>query len=256
MDERRQRLYRTEAIVLKRRDYGEADRILTVFTPDFGKLTLLAKGVRKTRSRKAGHVELFTDSTMLVAKGRTWDLVSQAEMIEPFRALHEDLQRTSYAFYIAELLDGFTQERDSHPQMFALLKETLGRLAASKDEILSLVARFFDLRLLSLTGYQPQMFQCIECHEPLEPVTNYYSLVDGGVLCPSHGEGRVGAEPLPLPLFKALRFLQTREWDVVARLDLSDGLQAELERLLQGTLIYHLERNLRSVAFLRTVREG
>ena len=105
-------------------------------------------------------------------------------------------------------------------------------------------------------GYQPQLFQCIECHEPLEPVTNYYSLVDGGVLCPTHGEGRVGAEPLPLPLFKALRFLQTREWDVVARLDLSDGLQAELERLLQSTLIYHLERNLRSVAFLRTVREG
>jgi len=153
MDERRQRLYRTEAIVLKRRDYGEADRILTVFTPDFGKLTLLAKGVRKTRSRKAGHVELFTDSTMLVAKGRTWDLVSQAEMIEPFRALHEDLQRTSYAFYIAELLDGFTQERDPHPQIFALLKETLSRLAASKDEVLPLVARFFDLRLLSQMGY-------------------------------------------------------------------------------------------------------
>ena len=228
----------------------------TVFTPDFGKLTLLAKGVRKTRSRKAGHVELFTDSTMLVAKGRTWDLVSQAEMIEPFRALHEDLQRTSYAFYVAELLDGFTQERDSHPQIFALLKETLGRLAASKDEVLPLVARFFDLRLLSLMGYQPQLFQCIECHEPLEPVTNYYSLVDGGVLCPSHGEGRVGAEPLPLPLFKALRFLQTRDWEVVARRDLRDGIPAELERLLQSTLIYHLERNLRSVAFLRTVREG
>jgi DNA repair protein RecO (recombination protein O) len=256
MDERRQRLYRTEAIVLKRRDYGEADRILTVFTPDFGKLTLLAKGVRKTRSRKAGHVELFTDSTMLVAKGRTWDLVSQAEMIEPFRALHDDLQRTSYAFYIAELLDGFTQERDSHPQIFVLLKETLSRLAASKDEVLPLVARFFDLHLLSQMGYQPQLFQCIECHQALEPVTNYYSLVDGGVLCPSHGEGRVGAEPLPLPLFKALRFLQTRDWEVVARLDLSDGLQAELERLLQSTLIYHLERNLRSVAFLRTVREG
>ena len=217
---------------------------------------MLAKGVRKTRSRKAGHVELFTDSTMLVAKGRTWDLVSQAEMIEPFRALHEDLQRTSYAFYIAELLDGFTQERDSHPQILALLKETLSRLAASRDEILPLVARFFDLRLLSLMGYQPQLFQCIECHEPLEPVTNYYSLVDGGVLCPSHGEGRVGAEPLPLPLFKALRFLQTRDREVVARLDLSDGLQAELERPLQSTLIYHLERHLRSVACLRTVREG
>ena len=256
MDERRQRLYRTEAIVLKRRDYGEADRILTVFTPEHGKLTLLAKGVRKTKSRKAGHVELFTDSTMLVAKGRTWDLVSQVEMLEPFRALHEDLLRTGYAYMVAELLDGFTQERDPHPQMFVLLKETLGRLAASKEEALSLAARFFDLRLLGLAGYQPQLFRCVECHELLEPVTNYFSVAEGGVVCPKHGEGRIGAEPLALPLFKALRFLQTREWDVVARLDLSDGLQAELERLLQSTLIYHMERNLRSVAFLRTVRDG
>lgn len=256
MDERRQRLYRTEAIVLKRRDFGEADRILTVFTPEHGKLTLLAKGVRKTKSRKAGHVELFTDSMFLVAKGRTWDLVSQAEMVEPFRALHEDLLRAGYAYTVAEILDGFTQERDSHPPMFVLLKETLSRLAASKDEMLPLVARYFDLHMLGMAGYQPQLFRCVECQELLEPATNYVSVAEGGVLCPRHGEGRIGAEPLPLPLFKTLRFIQTREWDVVARLDLSEGLQAELERLLQSMLIYHLERNLRSVAFLRTVRDG
>ena len=89
MSERRQRLYRTEAIVLKRRDFGEADRLLTVFTPEHGKLVLLAKGVRKTKSRKAGHVELFTHGTWLVARGRTWDLVTQADTIEPFVGLRE-----------------------------------------------------------------------------------------------------------------------------------------------------------------------
>ena len=242
--------------MLKRRDFGEADRILTVFTPEHGKLTLLAKGVRKTKSRKAGHVELFTDSLFLIAKGRTWDLVSQAEMIDSFRALHENLLRTGYAYTVSEIIDGFTQERDSHPPMFVLLKETLSRLAASNEAQLPLVARYFDLHMLGLAGYQPQLFRCVECHELLEPVTNYFSVAEGGVLCPKHGEGRIGAEPLPLPLFKTLRFIQTREWDVVARLDLSEGLQAELERLLQSMLIYHLERNLRSVTFLRTVRDG
>jgi DNA repair protein RecO (recombination protein O) len=255
MDERRQRLYRTEAIVLKRRDYGEADRLLTVFTPEYGKLTLLAKGVRKTKSRKAGHVELFTDSMLLVAKGRTWDLVSQAEMLEPFRSLHEDLLRAGYAYTVAEILDGFTQERDSHPTMFFLLKETLSRLTASKEEMLPLVARYYDLHMLGMAGYQPQLFRCVACQELLQPVTNYVSVAEGGVLCAKHGEGRIGAEPLPLPLFKTLRFIQTREWDVVARLDLSAGLLAELERLLQSMLIFHLERNLRSTAFLRTVRD-
>jgi len=253
--ERRQRLYRTEAIVLKRRDYGEADRLLTVFTPNHGKLVLLGKGVRKTQSRKAGHVELFTLSTLLIAKARTWDLVTQAETIETYLPLRESLLRTSYGYYVAELLDGFTQEHDSHPTMWRLLCETLERLAASKEETLALAVRFYDLHLLMLAGYQPQLFTCVACQAALEPVTNYFSIVDGGALCPRDGEGRIGAEPLALPLFKALRFIQTREWQEVAQLHLSAGLHAELERLLHGYIVYQLERNVRSAAFLRTIRE-
>lgn len=253
--DRRQRLYRTEAIVLKRRDYGEADRLLTVFTPDRGKLVLLAKGVRKTLSRKAGHVELLSHSVLLVARGRTWDLVSQAEAIEQFRGLRDSLLRTSYGYYVAELVDGFTQEHDAHPPMFALLRETLGRLATLREEALPLAARFYDLHLLALAGYQPQLFTCVACQTALEPVTNYFSIVDGGVLCPRHGEGLVNAQPLPLPLFKALRFIQTREWEQVAQLNLGTGLHSEMERLLHDYIVHQLERNVRSAAFLRTIRE-
>ena len=255
MSERRQRLYRTDAIVLKRRDYGEADRLLTVFTPARGKLILLAKGVRKTKSRKAGHVELFTHSTFLVARGRTWDLVTQAEIIESFRAVREDLLRTAYAYYAGDLLDGFTEEQDAHPPLFDLLRVTLDRLGDVDNQRLDLLARFFELRLLGLAGYQPQFFHCVACQDRLEPVTNYFSYSDGGMLCPRHGEGLVGAEPLALPVFKALRFLQTRDWETVARLNLSPGVQIELERLLQGYTVYHLERNLRSASFIRNLRE-
>lgn len=253
--ERRQRLYRVEAIVLKRRDYGEADRLLTVFTPDRGKLVLLAKGVRKTLSRKAGHVELFTHSTFLVAKGRTWDLVSQAEAIELFPGLRGELARTSHAYYVAELLDAFTQEHDPHPPLFGLLKETLDRLAAVEVRLLPLVLRFYELRLLALAGFQPQLFYCVQCQERLQPITNYLCFEEGGVLCPRHGEGRSDAQPLPLSVFKAMRFIQTSEWEAVARLSLSEALQGELERALQGFITHHLERNLRSTAFLRTIRE-
>lgn len=251
--DRRQRLYRTEAIVLKRRDYGEADRILTVFTPEQGKLVLLAKGVRKTRSRKAGHVEPFTYSTLLVARGRTWDLITQAETIEPFLGVREDLERTSYAYYFAELLDGFTEERDSQPSLFALFRETLGRLNVTQE--LRLLARSYELRLLALAGYQPQLFHCVECRDRLEPVTNYFSPADGGVLCPRHGEGKAATEPLPLSVFKSLRFIQTRDWDTVSRLNLSEGLHGELERLLQSYIVYQLERKPRSIAFLRTLHD-
>jgi DNA repair protein RecO (recombination protein O) len=256
----RERLYRTPAIVLKRRDQGEADRVLTVFTPAMGKRQLLAKGVRKITSRKAGHVELFTHSQFLVAKGQTWDLVTQAETIEGFRPLREDLLRTSYAYYVAELVDRFTQEGDEHHGLFELLLATLGRLAETAD--LALLARYFELRLLGLVGYRPQLFQCVHCRADMQPVDNFWSRAAGGVLCPRCGEGLAarqpnedpGVEPLPLTVLKVLRFLQTRDWETCAGLRLSRPVHDQVERLLQGYMVYQLERNLKSVGFLHTVR--
>src|SRR5919112_1559720 len=99
----RSHVYRTEAVVLRRTDYSEADRILTLYTPRFGKRRAIAKGVRKTTSRLAGHVELFTRVELLLAEGRNLDIVTQAEIVAPYRALREDLGRISYAYYDAVL---------------------------------------------------------------------------------------------------------------------------------------------------------
>jgi DNA repair protein RecO (recombination protein O) len=252
MDERRQRLYRVEAIVLRRSDMGEADRLLTVFTAGRGKLRLLAKGVRKTLSRKAGHVELFMHSTFLLAKGRTWDIVTQADTIESYQPLRQDLLRTTYAHYVAELVDRFTEEADESRPLFDLLRATLARLSERDDPYLAV--RFFELSLLSLAGYQPQLFLCVRCQTSLEPVTNYFSAEGGGVLCPRCGEGVAQAEPLAVNTLKVLRFLQTREYDLVRRLNLSPGLRTELEQLLYRYIVYVLERNLRSVDFLQSLR--
>jgi len=255
----RDRLYRTEAIVLKRRDQGEADRVLTVFTPDMGKLQLLAKGVRKPTSRKAGHVELFSHSLFLVAKGATWGIVTQAETVHGFRPIREDLLRTGYSYYIAELVDRFTQEEDDNRPLFELLLATLSWLGSAQD--LPLLARFFEIHLLGLVGYRPQLFQCVRCREEIRPVDNSWSMAEGGVLCPlccqqvgnSSGNGGTRSEPLSLNTLKVLRFLQTREWETCSKLRLSPAMHADLEALLHRYIIYQLERNLNSVAFLRTV---
>src|SRR5512141_2117766 len=127
-NERRQRLYRVSAIVLKRRDSGEADRLLTVLARERGKLTLLAKGVRRPASRKAGHIEPFTYVDLLVARSHGVDLVTQAETRAAHRRLREDLWRNSWAFYVVELADAFTQEGDPNELAFDLLLETLDRL--------------------------------------------------------------------------------------------------------------------------------
>jgi DNA repair protein RecO (recombination protein O) len=248
----RERLYRTEALILHRSDFGEADRLLNVFTPRLGRLRLLAKGVRKPSSRKAGHVEPFTHVNLLVARGKTLDLVSQADILEPFRQLHEQLERASLAYYVAELITTFTEEHDENAPLFDLTRATLRSLSDARDPLLAL--RFFELRALGLLGYQPQLHFCVTCQVSLEPVTNYFDPSAGGVLCPRHGEGVNTALPLALATFKVLRYMQTQPWEQVAGLQLKPETHLDLESVLQRFLVYVLERRLKSVEFIHRLR--
>jgi DNA repair protein RecO (recombination protein O) len=250
---RRQRLYRVSAIVLKRRDQGEADRLLTVLTRDRGKLTLLAKGVRRQASRKAGHIEPFTHVDLLVAKGKSLDLVTQAETIEAHRGLREDLWRSTWAYYVAELADAFTQDEDPHDLLFDLVIETLGRLNRGEDP--ALCARYYEVHLLGLVGYQPQLFRCVQCDELLRPEVNFLSIERGGALCPSHGAHLVDTLALPVSVLKVLRYLQTRDWAQVAQLQLSPQVSGQVETLLGRYIVHHLERTLRSATFLNKLRQ-
>ena len=249
---RQERLYRTEALILKRSDFGEADRLLTVYTPSAGKLRLLAKGVRKPTSRKAGHLELFTHSRLLVARGRSLDIITQAETIETFRPLRQTLWRAACAYYTAELLDSFSAENEENRLLFDLLLVTLKRL--SRESRLKLVLRFYELRLLELVGYRPQLFRCLKCGAQIEPVENFFSPAEGGVLCPRCGEDTPVARRLPLNVLKVLRFIQTYDYPTCRRLRLSKPLHDELERTLQGYIVYLLERKLKSVAFIKRLR--
>jgi DNA repair protein RecO (recombination protein O) len=248
----RERVYRTEAIVLRRTDFDEADRLLTVFTPDRGKLKLIAKGVRKPTSRKSGHVELFSYGQFLVAVGRNLDIITQAETLEPFVALREDLLRTTYAYYVAELADAFTAEQDENRPLFYLLKDAFGWLCTAED--LALVARYYELHLLGLVGFQPQLFVCAGCKKQLEPETNYFSAAEGSVYCHKCGYDQVGAVELSVNALKVLRFLQTREWETCRLLRLSAASRIEVERTMDHYITYHLERKLKSVDFLQRLR--
>src|SRR5262245_32146810 len=130
----RDRSFRTPAIILKRRDFGEADRLLTVITPRHGKMDVIAKGARKLISHKTGHVELYTRADMLIHRGRDLSVVEQAEMISPYLPLREDLQRGAYATYAAELVDRFvTPGEEEMSALFYLLDDTLQRISTEKD---------------------------------------------------------------------------------------------------------------------------
>ena len=244
--------YRTEAIVLRRHDLGEADRILTLYARGYGKIKAVAKGVRKPASRKAGHLELFMQSDLLLAQGRTLDVITQVQTIEPFLSLRDDLEHATYAGHFVELLDAFTEEADENDTLYHLLTSGLSWLCLTSD--LQRTARYFELRLLDAVGYRPRLFECAGCGEKIQPRDQFYSSQAGGVLCPTCGSNRPRTRPLALGLLKVLRYLQTHSFETVEQLDLSSAICLEAERLLHDTFTYHLERRLRSAAFLQRLR--
>ncbi len=248
----RERVYRTRAIILKRREQGEADRVITIFTPDFGKRVIIAKGIRKPTSRKAGHLEPFTHVSLMLARGKTWDIVTSAQTISSFRKLREDLDLTAYAYYFCELLDAFVQEEDPHPELYDLLLDAFHYL--EKSPVPALTARWYELSLLKLAGYSPQLFHCVRCGERLRPETNYFSHELGGALCPKHGEGATGAQPLSLNALKVLRYIQSQPYQHIIRLQLAPGTMRQTEKLLGDYLRFLLERRLKSKTFIHLLR--
>lgn len=246
------RLYRTEAVILKGYNYAEADRILTLYTPHQGKLRAVAKGVRRTKSRMAGHLDLFMRSTLLVARGRQLDIITQAEALESFQPMRQDLWRLSYGHYVAELVEGFSAEQLANYPLYAATVRTLRNLASSNS--LDLLVRAFELQLLGLTGYQPQLHRCLNCDAEILPQVNRFSSKLGGVLCPDCAIADGAAPAITVEALKVLRNLQRNESAMLQGVTVRDEVQREVERRLQDYIVYRLEARPRATRFLERLR--
>jgi DNA repair protein RecO (recombination protein O) len=250
----RPHVYKTQAIVLRQRKLGEADKIVTLYCSHRGKVDAVAKGVRRTKSRLAGHLEPLTLGSYLLAEGRELDIVTQAETVEAFPALRADLERLSRGLYCAELVDRLTPERSEGAPVFRLLSDTLRLLVA--EESLDLAVRCFEMRLLDELGYRPMLEVCAICDKRLEPVTNFWSPATGGVVCPGCADQAPMLAPLSVNGLKLLRLLQRAPFSDVARIKLSSALAGEIEDCLAQQLHFVLDRDVRSARFVETLRRS
>jgi DNA repair protein RecO (recombination protein O) len=245
-------LYKTEAIVLRQRKLGEADRILTLFTPAYGKLDAKAKGVRKTTSRMAGHLQPLNRCMVQLARGRTMEVVAGCETLESFQPLRDDLGRLSRALYAAELADRFLPERVENVPTYRLLLDTLRRLQGTADVDLAL--RHYEMRLLERSGFRPELGRCLGCQQALQPVQNFFSPVAGGTYCASCGAGAAGSRALSVNGLKVLRLLQRASYKEVEGLNLPPALAEEVERHLRSYIVCVLERDVNAAAFVERLR--
>ncbi|MCX6808196.1 MAG: DNA repair protein RecO [Candidatus Berkelbacteria bacterium] len=240
--------YKTKAIVIKGSNFGEADRILTIFTERFGKIKALAKGVRKIRSHMAGSLEPFQLVDLQLHEGKTFQIVTGAVTGECFPNIHSDLPKTSAAFYVSELIDKFVEEKQKLPEIFNLYLEILWTI---EDSDRPLLIRAFELKLIEAAGFNPELYECVHCKEKISPGENFWDAVEGGLICNNcqnvhhHGALRISDETI-----KFLRFVGKSDLATVGRLKLSQETEDEAGEILEKYLGNLLEREIKSRKFM------
>jgi DNA repair protein RecO (recombination protein O) len=247
------RRYTTEAIVLTRFDLGEADRVLTLITPTVGKLKAIAKGIRRPTSRLGGSLEPFAELTVALARGRTFDVVTQVSVGHAWLKLRDSLEATATAWYLAELADRSLEERHPAAPLYALLRRAYELLDAGMAP--GRVARWFEMHLLDELGQRPEVDRCVECDRMLESNERFRWVPPlGGVLCercPGPGHDRTS---LTLDALKLLKAYQRLDIEAIAALRLAETVERETEAALRDFVRGALEREARSLAFLDEVR--
>ncbi|MBM7623184.1 DNA repair protein RecO [Sporohalobacter salinus] len=245
-------LYKTEAVVLKHYELKEADKIIILYTRQRGKVQAVANGVRKTKSRLAGSVELFTYSDFLLYQGKSLSTVSQAEIKNSFASLRDDLFKMAYSSYVVEVVNEFTVDQEKNEPLFALLLATLYML--DRGEELELATRFFELRLLNLLGYRPQLDVCVDCDLDLSKIDKVrFSSKLGGVVCSDCALEDQYSMRITKGTVATIERLLEIDYKKLDRLKVPKNIRQELAKVLPNYLQSIIEKKLKSLDFLRTL---
>lgn len=254
------RVTHTEAIVLRHRRLGDADRIVTLLTPTRGKRDAVARGALRPRSKLAGHLEPMSRVDVLLAHGRSLDIVTQAQMLDGFPAIHSDLDRLSVAMYVLDVTDRLTIDRgdgdehhDAQP-LYDLLHATLVRIA--RGDGLHFVSRTFEMHLLEIAGFRPEWRQCVACDQPVSADRANWSAVAGGVVCPECLHVHPEATAIDSTVLRILRAIQDGPYEEAARIRLTPDLAGGLERVMHQLMRATTERALPSAQFVADARRA
>ncbi len=234
-------LYHDRGVVLRTYKLGEADRIVSILTRGHGKVRAVAKGVRKTKSRFGGRLEPVSHVDLLMYEGRgELDIVSQAETVDAFRPLRDDLDRLGRAVSLLEAADQLSLEREANVRLYEMLVGAL-RTLATQDA--PLVVSGFLLKALALEGYRPQVEACVACGTDGPLVS--WAMEEGGLRCTAHRQGPAVSPDAVVVLQDMLGGRLAAALD-----EHRPPVVSEVDHLVVRAFEHHVERRLRSVGTL------
>lgn len=255
---------KTEAIVIRTYPLRDAHKIITFYTPDFGKVKAVAYGVKSPKSKLSGRLELLNHGMLLFNFRENRDLQSLSgfELIEGFDGIRDDFTRITYGCYLAELVDAIASEGDANPKIFHLLCNTYQFLQTTED--VAMLARVFEIKFLDLAGYAPQLSQCANCGANVTAATEkktqgtqamLFSVRHGGMLCNNCKHRDTSAYTIAPGSCELLKTLRKTELDKINRIRASTRNHRELKLVLSSFIQYHTERTLKSLKFIESVLE-
>ncbi len=238
--------FKVRGIILKRSNFGEADRILTIFTDKLGKIRALGKGIRKQNSRLGGSLEPFCLGNLVIAEGRNLDIITEAEILECFFELRNNLKSTNLSYYLAEVVDKLTAEHEKHLEVYELLLEVLNNINRVDEKIL---LSYFELNFLAAVGYYPELDKCLTCSEKILPKDNYFDFNEGGLVCGACHE-RSG-QSISQTSIKLLRLFLNNDLRVIRRIKLKKKEIEEISSVTENYLKHIHQFDFNSRRFLR-----
>ncbi|MDO8682001.1 MAG: DNA repair protein RecO [Armatimonadota bacterium] len=247
-------VYRANGIVLRRTNFGETDRILTLYTREHGRLSAIAKGSRRPVSRLAAATELFNYGRYLLATGRNLDVVTQSETRESFPNIRNDIHRIAYSTYIVELVNGVVEDRDPNYELFDTILSCLYLLEGGVDP--EIVTRSFELQLMMISGYRPHLESCARCGAPPPKEKIGFSPSVGGVVCENCGDLPEDTIPIHRQTLDMMAKLLTAEPAEIRDLRMSNGIRVEMANVMRWYIRYRLERELKSSEFIQALKSG
>jgi DNA repair protein RecO (recombination protein O) len=250
---KRDRIYRTETIVLDRFDYGETDRIFTLFSRDQGKFKAIGKGVRRPTSKLAPALEYFSRCRLVLSKGRDLDVITSAETLHRPKEIGNRVVDFSYSSHLVEITNRLIREGQELPAVYDLLVVALDEIERGDNNWL--VARWFELAMLTMTGYRLELYRCINCQRELQAEPNYYSGRLEGLLCAVCRQIDAGARSMSVNAQKFMRTLDRHGFQRTKGLRIDSATGIEVESVLGAHIRGVAEREFTSLRVLREIRE-
>ena len=250
--------YFIEGIILKHKNFREVDRLITIYTKQYGKLELLSKGSRKIKSKLAGSLEPFFYVKMQIAKGKKIDVITSSEVIKNNKNLASNLEKIALASFIFEVLDNATKVYQKDEKTFQLLIETMGIIDQAREieKIKSKIIWFFVWRTLDLAGFKPEFDKCLKCKKDFDTEKYFFDYKNGGIICLNCQNKVKNKIAVTSKLINIMKLIYKEDFTHLEDLHIENKISQHFSKITFLFLKYHLEKELKSEKFLKIFKDS